>query len=100
MREPNSLVNPIHFEDFGGRQFERLVFAYGMNNFSPSSEILRGLVGFSVSWTRRLSNLAGAAKWFSENRGWSRQANRSAPGELRIGEHFLSEFIILWCPLS
>jgi len=22
------LVNPIHFEDFGGRQFERLVFTY------------------------------------------------------------------------
>jgi hypothetical protein len=25
MTKPNSLVNPIHFEDFHGRQFERLL---------------------------------------------------------------------------
>jgi hypothetical protein len=28
MSKPNSLINSIHFEDFDGRQFERLVFAY------------------------------------------------------------------------
>jgi hypothetical protein len=28
MSKPNSLVNSIHFENFDGRQFERLVFAY------------------------------------------------------------------------
>jgi hypothetical protein len=28
MTKPNSLVNPVHLEDFHGRQFERLVFAY------------------------------------------------------------------------
>ena len=26
--KPASYVQPIHFEDFGGTQFERLVFAY------------------------------------------------------------------------
>ncbi len=25
---PNSTVRPVHFEDFGGVEFERLVFAY------------------------------------------------------------------------
>ena len=25
---PNSTVRPVHFEDFGGAGFERLVFAY------------------------------------------------------------------------
>jgi hypothetical protein len=28
MPKPASYVQPIHFDDFGGIQFERLVFAY------------------------------------------------------------------------
>jgi hypothetical protein len=28
MPKPTSYVQPIHFEDFDGAQFERLVFAY------------------------------------------------------------------------
>jgi hypothetical protein len=28
MRRPSIYVQPIHFEDFDGAQFERLVFAY------------------------------------------------------------------------
>lgn len=28
MARPNSIVRPVHFEDFDGRDFERLVFAY------------------------------------------------------------------------
>lgn len=27
-RTPNSTVRRVHFEDFGGVEFERLVFAY------------------------------------------------------------------------
>src|SRR5205807_974643 len=32
IRQPAKCVQPIHFEDFGGLQFERLVFAYHARN--------------------------------------------------------------------
>lgn len=42
---PNVLVHPVHFEDFDGRNFERLVMAYLINKFPKSKFKWLGIVG-------------------------------------------------------
>jgi hypothetical protein len=45
MNSPAKLVHPIHFEDYGGKEFERLVFAYHVRAYRWRSLEWYGQIG-------------------------------------------------------
>jgi len=53
MSKPNRMVQPVHFEDFDGRQFERLVFAY----------LLRTDNWLSLEWYGQVGGDSGRDIW-------------------------------------
>ena len=50
---PNRIVQPVHFEDFGGQQFERLVFAF----------LLRTENWLSIQWYGQTGSDSGRDIW-------------------------------------
>lgn len=54
-------LRPIHFEDFGGTGFERLVFAYHLGNLSQRSlnEFLLWFLKVSLDQITLMSSLFG-----------------------------------------
>ena len=70
MPKPASYVQPIHFEDFDGAQFERLVFAYHAragagdhwSGMARRGAILDGISGASVTTVSPFVSSASIAK--------------------------------------
>lgn len=55
---PNLIVQPLHFEDFGGQQFERLVFAF----------LLRTENWLSIEWYGQVGSDSGRDIWGARER--------------------------------